>query len=64
MSSDIWQEVVKIGKDTEGVTNGCFDVKYDYKKIKKAVYTTTKKKNKKKKIKKSLHGINKAVVDE
>jgi hypothetical protein len=27
--------VVKISKNTEGVTIGCFDVKYDCKKIKK-----------------------------
>jgi hypothetical protein len=40
----------KIGKNTEGVTSGCFDVKYDDKKIKKAVFTTTKK-NKKAKLK-------------
>jgi hypothetical protein len=32
ISGDIWQKVVKIDKNTEGVTSGCFDVKYDCKK--------------------------------
>jgi hypothetical protein len=35
ISRDIWQKVVEISKNTEGVTSGCFDAKYDCKKIKK-----------------------------
>jgi hypothetical protein len=45
----------KIGKNTEGVTSGCFDVKYDCKKIKKLFYNYKKKEKRKKTLHRTLY---------